>query len=275
MAEIAQKKDMSYAERMEALRVSRGFFRPPEEKLPFQDFGFVETSISKTIWGVLNHCKETPDMGLIIGSSGLGKTIAEREYKNQQEPRAIIVPCSIITRSLGAILSRLTLETGRGGMGSNYYNAEDLIQHLENSPRLLIFDDSHFLKFEIFEFIRTIFDRSKCGVVFLGQEVLYDKMLGNKKSYIWDQLTSRVGIHQRLGAPTKEDIELICRKIYSDLDTKCLEYLTNRALGPGKLRAAVKLLGKAIQAHTRKGISLDVKLLRDVDELLSFKGGWL
>jgi DNA transposition AAA+ family ATPase len=244
------------------------------ENFPFQDPDFIETSISKKIWGMLNHCEQTPDMGLAIGSSGLGKTRAVQQFKREKF-FPIIVPCSITTRSMGAFLQLLAKETGCGGRSSNYDNAEDIIRHLTDSPRLLIFDDAHFLKWELFEFARSIYDRSGSGVVFLGQEVLYDKMLGNRKSYVWDQLTSRIGIHQRLEAPTAEDVELVCRKVFPDLDAKCLEYLTSRATGPGKLRVAVKLLGKAIQAHTRKGISLDVKLLKDIDELLSFKGGWL
>jgi DNA transposition AAA+ family ATPase len=273
MAESALKKDMHS---QQAPRIQQEYHPNTwPANHPSWDLSFVETSIYKKNSGVYSHCYETPDMGLIIESSGLGKTKTAREYKEQHFNTTSLISCSIMTRSIGAVLSRLTFEVHCGGGSSNYFVADQLIRNLSETPRLLIFDDAHFLKWEILEFIRNIHDHSGCGVVFLGQEVLYDKMLGSKKSYIWDQLTSRVGIHLRIESPTRDDVELICRKIFPDLDAKSLEYLASRATGPGKFRAAVKLLEKAIQAHTRKGMPLDVKLLKDIDELLSFKGGWL
>jgi DNA transposition AAA+ family ATPase len=244
------------------------------EGFPFQDPNFVETTISKMIWGVLDYCHETPDMGLVIGSSGLGKSRALQQYKRKHYFPAIIT-CSITTRSLGSILHQLADQLGKSYYRSNYDLAQSLTHDLERHPRLLVFDDCHFLRWELFELARDFYDLTRSGVVFVGQETLYDKMIGSKRSYQWDQIVSRIGVCHQLKAPTAEDISLICRGIFPDLDEKSFDYLHNRAMGPGKLRAAVKCLEKAAQVHTKEGIPLDVKLLKKIDEIMSLKRDYL
>jgi DNA transposition AAA+ family ATPase len=244
-----------------------------DKNFPFRDPDFIETTVSKTIWGVLDHCYHAPDMGLIIGSSGLGKTKALQEYKRQTYFPHIIT-CSIATRSLGALLHQLGRELSSYG-SSNYETVELITSTLSHSKNLLVLDDCHFLKWEQMELVRSFYDRAGCGVAFVGQETLYDKMIGNRKTYVWDQLISRVGVHYRLEPPTEEDIEAICQGIYPDLDGRCLEYLFDRARGPGKLRAVTKLLAKAAQVHAKEGVPLDVTLLKKIDSFLTLKGGEL
>jgi DNA transposition AAA+ family ATPase len=242
-----------------------------DKNFPFKDPDFVETSVSRTIFGVLDHCYHAPDMGLIIGSSGLGKTRSLQEYKRREYfPR--IITCSIATRSLGSILNQLIFLLGCCRYHSNYETIEDIISRLSEFSHLLVFDDSHFLRWEQFELARTFYDRAGCGVVFIGQETMYDHMIGNRRTYQWDQIVSRIGVHYRLEPPTEEDVETICQGICPDLDGKCLGYLFDRARGPGKLRAATKLLAKAVQVNAKEGVPLGVDLLKKIDQFLTLKG---
>jgi DNA transposition AAA+ family ATPase len=246
-----------------------------DKNLPFKDPAFVETTTARTIWGVLDHCHETPDMGLVIGASGIGKSRALQEYSDKEYSRYITVTtCSIATRSLGSIVNQLA-RIFLCHSYSNYETIESIVRHLSRFRTLLIFDDSHFLKWEQMELIRSFYDRAGCGVAFIGQETLYDKMIGSRKTYVWDQLISRIGVHYRLEPPTEEDVEMICRGIYPGLGGKCLRYLFNRAKGPGKLRAVTKLLTKAAQVHAKEGVPLDVTLLKKIDGFLTLKGGEL
>jgi DNA transposition AAA+ family ATPase len=243
-----------------------------DKGFPFKDPGFVETSVAKTIWGVLDHCYRAPDMGLIIGASGSGKTRTLQEYK-REEFFPVIITCSIATRSLGSILHQLAPQLNCNRYFSNYDTIEGIINRLSESPRLLVFDDCHFLRWEQYELVRAFYDRAGCGIAFIGQETLYDKMVGNRRSYQWDQLVSRVGVHYRLEPPTEDDVEAICQGIYADLDCKCLKYLVDRSRGTGRLRAVAKLLAKAVQVHAKEEIPLDVSLLKNIDGFLTLKGG--
>lgn len=244
-----------------------------DESFPFKDPDFIETAISKTIFGILDHCYHTPDLGLIVGASGSGKTRSLQQYKREKYFPHIIT-CSIATRSLGALLHQLGRELFCCG-SSNYETVERITDKLSWGDKLLILDDCHFLKWEQYELIRSFYDRSGCGVAFIGQETLYDKMIGNRKTYVWDQLISRIGVHYRLEPPTEEDVEAICRGIYPDLNEKCLGYLFDRARGLGKLRSVTKLLAKAAQVHAKEGVPLDVNLLKKIDSFLTLKGGEL
>lgn len=249
--------------------------RRDNDNFPFQDASFIETSIARRIWEVLDHCQESHDMGLIIGSSGLGKTKALQEYKRRNWD-TIIVTASIVTRSKGAILYLVAKQlTSLTPEKSNYALMNAIIDELKEKPRLLVFDDSHFFNWELFETARTIYDDSGAGIAFLGQQSLYDHMIRSKKDFLWDQLTSRIGLHYELEGVTDQDVQLVCKGIYPNLDGRCLDYLYKRARGPGKLRTAVKILKKAVQVHIREGIALDIALLEDIDKLTTVNRGFI
>ncbi len=246
-----------------------------DEGFPFRDPGFIETTASRVIFGVLGHCSKAPDMGLIVGSSGSGKTRALQAYKREQY-FVHIINCSIATRSLGSILDQLLRQVSATRHQSNYQTIESIIKSLSEFPSLLALDDAHFLSWPQMELMRSFYDRARCGVAFIAQETLYDSMIGSRKNYVWEQLISRIGIHYRLEPPTEGDVEAICQGICPELDGKCLRYLFDRARGPGKLRAVTKLLAKAAQVHVKEGVPLDVTLLKKIDGLVTFKGGdWL
>ena len=233
---------------------------------------FCETSIAVKMGAVCSCCKQDSDMGIIIGASGLGKTEFLRELK-RLDRGMILVTADPTARSLGSILlliSKLLPNISRGSCTNSAFMS-NIIDTLKGSGRLLVIDEAHFLSWEAFEATRRIYDATGIGLVFVGQQFLYDQMKGgHRKSLLWDQIFSRVGIRAHFkGEVPMQDVSMIANKIYSaGLDHKCLEYLYGKANGPGKFRAMVKLIQRAQRLAESEGINISLSLLQQVNSIL-------
>lgn len=233
---------------------------------------FCETSIALKMGAVCGCCKQDSDLGIIVGASGLGKTEFLKELK-RRDRNALVVTADPTARSLGAILlliSKLIPGVSRESRTNSAF-LQAIIEHLRGSKRLLVIDEAHFLSWEAFETVRKIYDSTGIGLVFVGQQFLYDQMKGgSRKSLLWDQIFSRVGMRCHFkGEIPMEDVEMIVGKIYSPgLDKRSLEYLHARANGPGKFRSMVKLLQRAQRLAEADGVKINSPLLQEVNKLL-------
>jgi len=233
---------------------------------------FCKTSIALKMEAICSCCKCDGDMGIIIGASGIGKTEFLREMK-RGDRSMLIVTSDPTTRSPGAML--LSLSKFLPGVSrrscTNSAFMMNIIEHLRGSGRLLVIDEAHFLPWETFEALRRIYDATGIGLVFVGQQFLYDQMRGGtRKSLLWDQIFSRVGLRAHFkGNVPLADVEMIANKIYPfGLDKKSMEYLHHKANGQGKFRSMVKLLQRARRLAESENIKVTQPLLREVSELL-------
>lgn len=233
---------------------------------------FCETSIALKMGAVCSCCKQDMDMGIIVGASGLGKTENLREMK-RLDRSMILVTGDPTARSVGSILlliSKLLPGVSRGNRTSGAF-LMNIIDCLKGSGRLLVIDEAHFLSWEAFEVTRKIYDATGIGLVFVGQQYLYDQMRGgSRKSLLWDQIFSRVGLRAHFkGDIPMEDVSMLANKIYpAGLDNKCMEYLHGKANGPGKFRALVKLLQRAQRLAESEGAKVSLPLLQQVNRIL-------
>jgi DNA transposition AAA+ family ATPase len=212
------------------------------------------------------------DMGIVIGASGLGKTEFLKEMK-RRDREVIMVTGDPTARSLGAILlliSKLLPDVSRGSCTNSAFIL-NIIDCLRGSGRLLVIDEAHFLSWEAFEIVRRIYDASGVGLVFVGQQRMYDEMRGgSRRSLLWDQIFSRVGLRAHFkGDVQMEDVSMIVNRFSpSGLDKKSMEYLHIKANGPGKFRAMVKLLQRAQRLAEAENIKVTLPLLQQVNKLL-------
>ena len=233
---------------------------------------FCETSIALKMEAICSCCRQDSDMGIIIGASGLGKTEFLREMK-RRDRGMIMVTADPTARSLGAILlfiSKLLPGVSRRSCTNSAF-VMSIIECLRGSGRLLVIDEAHFLSWEAVEILRKIYDATGIGLVFVGQQYLYDQMRGgSRKSLLWDQIFSRVGLRAHFkGDVPMADVVMIANKIYPlGLDRKSMEYLHHKANGQGKFRSMVKLLQRARRLAEAENVKVTHPLLRDVSELL-------
>jgi len=181
-----------------------------------------------------------------------------------------LITCDITRRMVGQILGAIIEELEIGvRVGTHAYYLGKIIKTLKDNPRLLIFDECGFLSWESIEAIRVIHDTAHVGVVFVGQTRFYEQMRGSRRSYLYDQIVSRIGCRVHLGAIEKKDVRMICDAICpTGLDKESLEFLYSKARGTGKFRVMVKILRRAIKIAEREKVAVNLATLREANSLL-------
>ena len=242
-----------------------------EEDLEFvtRPAAFCKTRPSILMWEVLQYCDEHQKMGVALAPSGTGKSETVNEYKRQNR-QTILVTANITTCTKGPVIRMIADKTGgrpRKNTIADTLNA--IIERIKDTRRLVIIDDAHFLNWEAFEAVRKIHDCAKIGVVYAGQERLYDQMKGKTNTaYLFDQIYSRIAIKRDHFRIEKNDVAMIVNTVCPGLDKDCVDYLVTKARGKGRLRVAVDLMELAIEIATNQGRPVDLGILGQADTFL-------
>ncbi len=230
---------------------------------------FVATNASTLIWEVLQFCDQKQKMGAALAQSGTGKTETCKEYKRKNRA-TVLVTADITTKTPSQILRRIIEQVG--GVGRRHSVSEflqALIERLKGSNRLLIIDDAHFLNWEAFELVRKVHDCAGIGVVYVGQERLYEQMRGTEgKAYLFDQIYSRIAIKRDVFKIVKKDVQAIAQSHCPGLDKESVDFLFDRAKGRGRYRYITNLLDVAMIINEQYGTPMGVPLLQEAERFL-------
>jgi len=230
---------------------------------------FVTTNASTLIWEVLQFCDQKQKMGAALAPSGTGKTETCKEYKRVNRA-TVFVTADITTKTPSKILRRMIEQVGgvgRKNSVSDYLHA--LIERLKGTNRLLIIDDAHFLSWEAFELVRKLHDCACLGIVYVGQERLYEQMKGTEgRAYLFDQIYSRIAIKRDKFRTSKKDTRAIVDSRCPGLDGECIDFLAARAKGQGRYRYVTNLLDVAMMINEQYGTPLGLPLLMEAEKFL-------
>jgi DNA transposition AAA+ family ATPase len=268
---ITQYIDYEFEGDLEQLEQdARNFLRLEEEaKLVIEPGKFCDISLSREIWDVFQFCQAEGKQAGIIGFSGCAKTRTAVEFK-KRHMETILVTLDVTKRSLGSVLSEILYSDGGVPYAAtNSIMLNRIIRNFKHTSKLLIIDESQFASWEVFEAIRTIWDNVRTGIVYLGTPRLYAQMKG-RRGFLWDQILSRFAVQKTIGGVSKTDVKLIADSIHPGLSKSCLEFLHEKARAPGRLRTMIELLNRAVGIHERERIPLNLQLLKEIDDLLSF-----
>ncbi|UCG94124.1 MAG: AAA family ATPase [Candidatus Aerophobus sp.] len=185
--------------------------------------------------------------------------------------RTVLITGSIVNQSPGQILGDIA-----HALHASTYPAttrrlfNSIIDHLKtylaiDAPHFILIDEAHFLAWDTFELLRTIHDEVRTGIVYLGMPRLLSEMKRNRR-FLWDQILSRLSVSCSINTVTKGDVKLLVDSIFPDLPKSCLEYLYEKALGPGKFRSMMELLNRVVHIHKIEQIPVTATLIKKVDE---------
>jgi DNA transposition AAA+ family ATPase len=243
--------------------------RKEDHGTKFKEERFCKISVSTMIWEVLQTCHEKRKEGSVIGPSGISKTWTARAYQ-EKNPSTILITASPTRRSLSSILHAISSKVGGGGFNTRLDDIlYSVIDRLKDWGRLIIVDEANFLKWESFEILRTIYDETQTGFVFLGTQRLYSRMRGDR-TYDWDQILSRISVRRAVSEISYEDVKIIASEISPGLPKNCLDFLFQTVKEPGRLRIVVDLLKKAMEFHQVEGIKLNLNLFKELKQLNDF-----
>lgn len=228
---------------------------------------FVMTSIATDIFGALSYVELNRSIGLIVGKSGIGKTVALEEYANANRQKTIMIKAH--ARSEKALLDKLTYTiTGKRTKETNADMTDRLIRNLTGSNRILIIDEAQRLSPNALEAVRAISDEAGIGVVLSGTPELLERLDGEGFEHIRNRASITKRYENIRGA---DDIELVFQE--SALEPDAINFLYKIARSKSSLRGAVHLYVYAANFCLANGRELTASILQELNEYQT-KVGW-
>jgi len=229
---------------------------------------FVRTTQANDALSVLTFCHVHRQIGVIHAPAGLGKTITLRHYARENSWVRIITCVAGMSRRdvLDEIAEVLDLRLVRGTSGRIL---KAILEALEGSEIILVFDEAQHLTLKHFETIRHLYDKLGTPVVFAGTNDIIDRMTGRKNS-VYDQVFSRVGMKRQL-KPTisKTDVAVLAESVGVAHGRRDLcDYLYDIAKRAGYYRTMMSCLYTAKVIAKQKVESLEVAHLQTAEKLL-------
>jgi hypothetical protein len=227
--------------------------------------GVVKTKIFDQLYGCCQYAHVNTDIALIYGESGVGKTVAVRQYV-QDNPGSIYVlmdPSSGDPRSFVGRLYRTVCNSILRNNQATIEAVDAVVDSLMNAGRLLVIDEAQHMSFKSIEILRRLHDEAHLGIVLVGHTSLYGKLYGGGSS-IYAQTYSRIGLQRYVAAvPPKEDVRaLYSATIGGDPDADVTKQLVTIAQQPGAMRTVTKVLraaGQVAAAQSRPIQAQDVR----------------
>ena len=204
-------------------------------------------------------CHTRGRIGVCVGSAGLGKTVAVKEYTKNFLDAILIESDSGYTAK--SLLLEIHKRLGLSGKGCCYELMSEVVNKLNHSGRLLIIDEAENLPYRALEITRRIHDKTGVGVLLVGRNVLYENLRGIHNQY--DQLYSRVKYHKFLDRLSIIDVTKILNSTkqdpklaevflqYSDGNTRRLEHLISHSISVAKLNGMAEV-DKTVIRETSK-----------------------
>lgn len=191
-----------------------------EERATRVHLDFIETSIWRTIDKVCSAALVTQTVAFIWGDSQIGKTTALEEHarrNNHGQTKLVRMPASAGVQLFMKELARACFVSP----DSCFEKLRDRVLNAIDDRTLVIVDELHqaFTSYQsgsaikVMEVIREIYDRTHCGLVLCGTNVLRDNLTTGKLAAILEQLRRRGTIKVQLPkCPPKSDLDRIAKK---------------------------------------------------------------
>jgi uncharacterized ATPase putative transposase-like protein len=206
------------------------------------DINFAMTSISEKVIYVLEYSRIQKVISCIYGDAGIGKTYTTKKWMDDKNDIYLVTatPTFATPRPFLKLLAS-KLKTSKTGSQDEVYL--EIIEKLENQDKMIIIDEAQHLTKKTLEIIRSINDSTNTAIVLIGNELIYNKMLGKAQAE-FAQLFSRVGMQSHLLTDIfkKEDIKLV----FENADEDVIEYLLKISRSKFGLRGATLVYTNAV-----------------------------
>jgi DNA transposition AAA+ family ATPase len=209
---------------------------------------YVKTATSARILDTLGYCHDTPDLGVIYGGPGVGKTRTARQYRDSTK-NVCIMTASPEVATVHPMLEELARSVGleelAAGSRAISRAVRDRLLSLKNP--FIVVDEAQHLNLSALESLRSIHDETEVGMCLMGNTLVYERLTGGSRVAHFAQLFSRMGIQLHIKKPTKQDVEDLAHSFGVE-NKEAVDMLHKLAARPGALRSAVKVMRLAVGA---------------------------
>ncbi|RUT27367.1 hypothetical protein C0V97_00950 [Asaia sp. W19] len=217
---------------------------------------FVHTHTARKLMALMEAAQYGPELGVVAGAAGVGKTMAAKAYAGQN-PNVWIITADESMKSAAATLIEIEDVLGCASeRGSRRVRRVE--RFLEGRQGLIVIDEAQFLSTKAIEQLRSIFDKTQTGIVFMGNAPLNDRFgaLGRLPDHA--QLFSRIDEWEIIKGPVSQDVDAIL-DAWGELDSDVREACRAVAVQQGALRSMNKVLLKAsTMARVRNAETISV-----------------
>jgi DNA transposition AAA+ family ATPase len=201
---------------------------------------FVETATASAILATLEHAQYMPDIALVIGAPGLGKSMTARHYQ-RRNPNVWLVTAEACGNSVRSMLELIAvpLRIPTTGFSAPKLSFE-ITKRMRGVSGLVLIDEAQHLSPAALDQARTLHDQAGVGLALVGNESIFARIDGNGRSH-FAQLTSRVGMRTVRMRPAAADVGALL-DAWKIIDHDCRKTLHSVAQKPGGLRLMDKVL---------------------------------
>lgn len=180
-----------------------------------KDFDFVKTSVFDMIERGVKLALSRGELRVIVGDSGVGKTMALKAIKAADETIILTEVYRGIRKN--RFLAKLCKAADLNAKGSFDDTFELLCEKLRGTGRLIMVDEAEHLPLDALDALRRLNDFTGCGVVMVGLPIFYERLRSyqNDYSYIYNRTT----IPMKLDRLNVDDTEaLVSTMLLSDIE---------------------------------------------------------
>jgi len=234
-----------------AIEVLAAFFHIEDRRvdlLPEPDF--IRTRQAKRIENFISMIHVSKSIGVLHGSSGIGKTLTIENYK-RDNPSVYYIPINPLIRTKSQFFLTIAwIVLGKQKVPNAGMVFDEVAVKAATQGALFVIDDAHLLYTDrsvddsAFEIIRTLNDR---GIAFIvsGNGSLRDKVTQTSKAEFYQQFASRAKVqeisHNFVESDVRDIVDSVLQnKKYSEDVFEFLYKMTNRFYG--SLRVMVNTL---------------------------------
>ncbi len=165
---------------------------------------FQRTYISNDVINTIEYCKLHGSMGIFYGDAGIGKTEGAKEFiKNN--PESILITINPVFATIKGVSKLICNGLRISDYKTNMDAYSAIVRKLKDSKRVVVVDEAQHLTIKTLEHLRSmIVDDAECGLVLIGNETIYNRMLGKQEAQL-AQLFSRVAIRKNV---TTNDVRI-------------------------------------------------------------------
>jgi len=255
------QNDINIIEKLEA------FFRLEDQRVDLlPDPQFVETRQSKRIRNFISMIHISRGIGVLHGSSGIGKTMTVRNYM-EDNPSVYYIPVNPMIRSKTQFFMALAWTVlGKSNVSNAGVMFDNIATKASAQGALIVIDDAHLLYTEKssndspFEIIRTLNDR---GIAFIvtGNGSLRDKVTQTNKAEFYQQLASRSKIQEIPHTFTEADVRSVIESVLRGKAYKkeVFDYLYDMA---NRFFGSLRIMVNTLQLASFNASSMNEKLTR-------------
>lgn len=217
-----------------------------------------ETETARRL-GELLHWAQSGKFVLIVTMPGIGKTkIAERFC--DADPNVWLATMSPATAGVGTMAAEVAEAVGLGQItGSPQQLSRKVRDYVKGKSGLIIIDEAQELTDKAINEIRGWHDRTKVGVVLMGNDTVVGHLESRKSALA--QVSSRFSIRHFQGASLSQDIDT-CLDAWGVTDPAQRAFLRKVGEMPGALREITHTLEIALMSASGEGKPLSLAHLK-------------